>query len=202
MIVDNNNSLRKKINEQRIKLSPEMREVSAQKIKTALCGIKIFQEGKNYGIYLPFRGEVDTKPIIEYLSANNKNCYLPIVKENIEEPMSFALYKEGAKLHKNKYAIFEPLLNESILLSSRDLDVVITPLVAFDDYGNRVGSGKGYYDRTFAFKKEISAEMKPHLVGIAYEFQKTTNLKPAVWDVPLEIIVTEETIYYFQTKPE
>ena len=67
-------------------------------------------------------------------------------------------------------------------------------MVGFDTKGNRLGMGAGFYDRTFNFK--LSEKINtPLLIGLAYECQKLDNLTPNSWDVPLDYIITEDTIY-------
>jgi 5-formyltetrahydrofolate cyclo-ligase len=196
MNLNNNKLLRQRINQERIKLSPEFRLKASEKIKTSLCGLEIFKNNKNYAIYLPYKNEVDTLPIITWLWENEKNCYLPIINLGKQNLMSFGLYKKEIPLSKNRYGILEPMLNNSEKIHAKDLDVVIEPLVGFDVKGNRLGSGKGYYDRAFSFKKRLSVDAKPYLIGIAYELQKVPELAAKPWDIPLQIIITEETIYY------
>ena len=62
-------------------------------------------------------------------------------------------------------------------------------MVAFDNYGTRIGMGAGYYDRTLA----------PHLckllIGVAYEFQRMEFIEPKAWDVQLDVVITERNVY-------
>ena len=64
------------------------------------------------------------------------------------------------------------------------------PLVAFDCKGNRIGMGKGFYD------KALKNAIKPALIGAAYDFQKFTKINAETWDIKLDIIATENAIYY------
>ena len=75
------------------------------------------------------------------------------------------------------------------------LDIVVTPLLAFDQNGARLGMGGGFYDRTFAFKRFSKHLNKPKLWAIALEIQHY-SLKPMPWDVYLDGIVTESNIYH------
>ncbi len=75
------------------------------------------------------------------------------------------------------------------------------PLVAFDISGNRLGMGKGYYDKNLAFmllndaKMPLSSIKKPKLIGLAHECQRVERLERAEWDVPLDIIITDQATY-------
>ena len=86
-----------------------------------------------------------------------------------------------------------------ICLPATSLDAVIVPLLGFDPQCNRMGMGGGYYDRTFAHRRQAangnSADGLPLLIGTAFEFQCVDNVFPDWWDVPLDHVVTEQRIY-------
>ena len=71
---------------------------------------------------------------------------------------------------------------------------MLTPLVAFDDQGNRMGMGKGFYDRTFEFVRQTK---KPILIGMAHSCQQVDYLEPTEWDIPLNGLATEEQLLLF-----
>jgi len=98
-------------------------------------------------------------------------------------------------LIKNQYGIAEPKRNPRDAIAPWKLDIVITPLVAFDRDGNRLGMGKGYYDRTFSTKQH--GWRKPKLVGLAFSLQEATFIHHA-WDVPLDMVVTERDAVTFK----
>ena len=76
-----------------------------------------------------------------------------------------------------------------MLLSPRLwIGVVLTPLVAFDAEGSRLGMGAGYYDRCLA---TVAPPHRPQVVGIAYELQRADHLPSESWDIPLDAVVTE-----------
>ena len=68
------------------------------------------------------------------------------------------------------------------------------PLLGFDRRGNRLGSGAGYYDRTFAFLRELQRPAQPILVGIGYHFQEVAAMSPNAWDVPMDFIATDREL--------
>jgi 5-formyltetrahydrofolate cyclo-ligase len=175
--------LRQQIYRKRCELSQNFRNQASQKVTNIIINTDIFKNSKHIALYMPVRGEMDPTPIIK----ENKIYYLPILKN---AHLIFGKYKSGDALVNNQYGIPEPTTN--IIIQPKDLDIVITPLVAFDKHHNRLGTGKGYYDRTFAFKKQHPGR-KPYLIGIAYNFQKTQKLSPQPWDIPLNAIVTEQS---------
>jgi len=75
---------------------------------------------------------------------------------------------------------------------------VLTPLVAFDSFGNRLGMGGGFYDRSFVFRRDpVRRHHRPYLLGLGYEFQKVAALPRQPWDVPLDAAVTETALWVF-----
>ena len=108
--------------------------------------------------------------------------------------MLFLLHEKDDPLIKNRFGILEPLFDAKKILKPEELDLVIAPLVGFDENANRLGLGGGYYDQTFAFKKQ-QRQNKPYLIGIAYEMQKLASLAVMDWDVPMDMIITEEKFY-------
>jgi len=95
-------------------------------------------------------------------------------------------------LRPNRLGIGEPATAATI--GARWLDVVFLPLVGFDRRGVRLGTGGGYYDRAFAFRRWRSAWYAPRLVGLAYGFQQLEHITAAAHDVLMDAVVTEEGI--------
>lgn len=183
--------LRHKIRRQRSLLSITIQQDIAIKITLTICQLPIFKASKFIAAYLPFNGEVDARPLIKNIWQEHKRCYLPVIKN---DQMLFVQYVENDQLIKNHFGILEPPYSDKKIIQPEELDLVIVPLVGFDKNANRLGTGGGYYDRTFIFKKQ-KPNSKPYLLGIAYELQKLTSLTPNVWDVPMDMIVTEERSY-------
>ena len=124
--------------------------------------------------------------------ARGKQVYLPVLVPLRRPRLLFARYTPDTPMALNRYGIAEPDIPHHCLLPPRALDLVITPLVAFDAALNRLGMGGGYYDNTFSFLRRRQAWRHPRLVGIAYQCQQTRRLAAAPWDVPLDAIVTEQ----------
>ena len=101
--------------------------------------------------------------------------------------MSFRAYDATTPLAANAYGIEEPVAGGRPL-STLSLDVVLTPLVAFDGNGNRLGMGGGYYDRHFG---AAPTSLRPLLIGVAHQLQCAPSLPAAPWDVPLDAVLTE-----------
>lgn len=94
---------------------------------------------------------------------------------------------------QNRYGIAEPKLDQRLICPVRELDIIGTPLVAFDQSGQRLGMGGGYYDRTLApwFKTQQGAMP----IGLAHDCQQVEQLPTASWDIPLRKIVTPSKVW-------
>ena len=91
--------------------------------------------------------------------------------------------------------ILEPQDKAKKILAE-DLDLVITPLLAFDAKGHRLGTGGGYYDRSFAFLYS-NMKKKPLMIGLAYSFQAAECLPTDPWDIALDGVITEEKYIFY-----
>ena len=148
---------------------------------------------RHIAAYLASDGEIDPLPLMERLWSLGKTLYLPVLAPFSVRKLWFARYEPGDRLVYNRFGILEPQRRR--LVKPRDLDMVLTPLVAFDTAGHRLGMGGGYYDASFAFLATRRYWHKPHLCGLAYDFQKLPALNPSAWDIPLDAVVTEISVY-------
>jgi 5-formyltetrahydrofolate cyclo-ligase len=101
-------------------------------------------------------------------------------------------YRSDARLLDNRYGIPEPSIQEQ-QLPAWAMQVVLMPLVGFDRTGNRLGMGGGFYDRTFAFKRN-RIHARPLLIGLAHSVQEVAALPTESWDMPLDLIATEKEL--------
>ncbi|HEY0767881.1 MAG TPA: 5-formyltetrahydrofolate cyclo-ligase [Steroidobacteraceae bacterium] len=142
-------------------------------------------------VYAALPEELDTAPLIALAQARGCRIYLPrIDRRRRSRAMQFVEMR--GPLRRNRLGIAEP--EASVTIGARWLDVVFLPLVGFDHYGLRLGTGGGYYDRAFAFRRWRSAWHAPRLVGLAYGFQQLERIAAATHDVLMDAVVTEEGI--------
>jgi 5-formyltetrahydrofolate cyclo-ligase len=138
------------------------------------------------GGYWAADAEVDLDPLLTELDYRHKELALPVV--NRRGHMSFFRYQPGAPLIVNRYNIPEPA-SGAPFVNGRSLDLVLVPLVAFDEFGVRLGMGAGYYDR---YLGSLPAALRPRVIGIAHEVQRSPDPLPfGDWDVPMDGVVTE-----------
>lgn len=168
-------------------LSPVQRAHAERKIRGYIRGLAVFKRARRIALYLNFDGEPDLTPLANAAAEQRKELFVPMITRST---MTFALLEPRAALARNFFGILEPAPSRTI--DPRNLDLVLTPLVAFDAHGTRLGVGRGYYDRCFSFLRHRQAWQKPKLVGVGYELQFVADsLEARDWDVPLWGAVTE-----------
>ncbi|MGK2231982.1 MAG: 5-formyltetrahydrofolate cyclo-ligase [Colwellia sp.] len=157
----------------------------------------------NIALYLANDGELDPMLFIQWCWQNNKNVYLPVLHPFSAGNLLFLHYQPSSSMQKNKYGILEPKLDVRLIKKVNDIDIIFTPLVAFDQTGNRLGMGGGFYDRTLStwFKQyrieNNDKRLKPYPIGLAHDIQMINELPSQLWDIPLPEIVTPTRQYKF-----
>lgn len=182
-------------------LSERSRRDASQAVALRLAATQLFRNSRRIAFYYGNDGEVETFALMRIAWHMGKHCYLPRLYRIKTRRLWFAAVREGAKLTFNRFGIPEPDVSPRHMVRAGSLDVIVVPLVAFDAAGNRIGMGGGFYDSTLAFLNRRRVWQRPRLVGVAYEFQKVESLQPYPWDVPLDAIVTEESIYFPPRRP-
>lgn len=169
------------------------KQAKSQQVAQRLLATEGYQKAQRIGAYLCLPEEVDVRAIIETAWADGKQVYLPVVLA-WGEPLLFAPYTADSVLTKDCLSIDIPAVERSEYIAAQALDMVVTPLVAFDEQRNRIGMGGGFYDRTFAFKQQ--GQSSPQLLGVAFETQRVeSNIVANEWDICPDAIITEATIY-------
>lgn len=188
-------AIRSQIREARRSLTAEQQDSFA--VMAADCTLSKLKQLKaqRVALYLTHDGELDTQPLIEALWQHNIEVYLPRLHPFSSGNLLFLRYQADTKMQKNNMKIWEPKLNITQMLLPHQIDVVITPLVAFDLQGNRMGMGGGFYDRTLA---NWQHKGKPFPIGYAHDCQQVDALPCEHWDVPLPLIVTPSQCHSFK----
>ncbi|MCP3680137.1 MAG: 5-formyltetrahydrofolate cyclo-ligase [Gammaproteobacteria bacterium] len=183
--------IRQQMRQWRDQTSVVEQQYAAQQAIGSLITSTLFLKSQHIACYLPVRNELNTNELIEKIWQAGKYCYLPALDPIRQGYMNFRLYKKGDKLIVNQFSIPEPD-NRARTIPPWALDLVMTPLLAFDHAGNRLGSGCGYYDRVFADIKRWPHA--PLLCGFAYHQQQITQLPIQPWDIPTDFIVTDKAL--------
>ncbi|MCD1127043.1 5-formyltetrahydrofolate cyclo-ligase [Jinshanibacter sp. LJY008] len=179
--------LRKKVRQLRNSLTPEQQYLAAQILCQKLCNHPEIKTAQHISLFLSFDGEVDTHPLIQALWQQNKSLYLPVLHPFSPGHLLFLHYTPETPMISHPFGIQEPRLNVQSVLPVSQLDVIITPLVAFDTQGNRLGMGGGYYDRTLKHWRNNNGS---YPIGIAHDCQQVDALPYEDWDIPLPEIIT------------
>lgn len=182
--------LRARLRESRERLGAAERIGAAQGVLGSLEQLPEFLVDINIAGYWAVRGEVPLNLVYARTRARDQRYQLPILQSDMS--LKFAAWQAGDDLQPNRYGIPEP--NAATATNGAGLDVVLVPLLGFDRRGNRLGSGAGYYDRTFAFLRELQRPAQPILVGIGYHFQEVAAMSPNAWDVPMDFIATDREL--------
>ena len=188
-------ALRRRIRERRRALSGAQRQTAQRQSGRRLRRLSPLWRARSVAIYLAVDGEADPGTIAASALTRGQRVYAPVLHG---ETLRFARLTDDTPLRRNRYGILEPATADCI--DPRQLDVVLTPLVAFDDSGTRIGMGGGYYDRCFSFLKQRMHWIRPKLIGLAYEFQRLRTVSRSAWDVPLWAAVTDRGTYRFHTE--
>ena len=167
----------------------EERQLASQKIADKIISSDLFLRATVIAVYIPTESEVDTWPIIKRAWQLKKRTFAPITQKTFT--LSFRRFDNENELFTSKMGLREPINGQSVQPDA--LDLVLTPLVAFDAQKNRIGMGGGYYDRTFSFLEQKPDAIKPVLAGLAFERQRVEKIPPNPWDIPLLHVFTEST---------
>ena len=177
--------------------SPDEQLRAAVKLARHVARTPYFHASRRIACYLPINGEIDPRIIIERIWQAGKICYLPLVPHHAHKPLWFAPVDPDTPLVENRFGVPEPAVAVRELVRARRLDLILLPLVGFDNNGNRLGMGSGFYDRTLAFVRDREYWKKPYAVGLAHDFQRVDGFDVDPWDIPLIAVITDRDIYSF-----
>lgn len=179
-------NLRKQIKSERLSISKEEKDKKNKAIFDALINTDIYKNAKSILTYISTPNEVDTYKFIEY-ALNNGKCIAAPISSYDDCTMKFVEISDTSKLVKSKYDIYEPVYDQSKVITDYKNCICIVPGLAFDISGNRLGYGKGFYDR---FLRSFNQPT----VGMCYDCFLWKQLGADNYDVPVDIIITENKI--------
>lgn len=176
-------SLRKQATEARDGLPREERQAGSREIENRLFGLPEFIRSSTVMFFASFRSEVDTIPMIRKALAAGKRVVLPKVKGR--DLALFEIRDQEKDVSPGVWGIPEPVRNNPVALET--VDIMIVPALAFDEQGNRLGHGAGFYDRILARYQGLS-------IGLAFEVQILPRIPVDSHDCPVRKIITEKRI--------
>ena len=195
--------IRHTLRDQRRKLTAHQQRRASDSMIRHLSHQLFFLRARNLALYLPNDGEIDPTLLISLATAAGKNTFLPILDPMHPGKLCFLPWRPGMPLITNRFGIPEPAYQPQNRFKLWQLDVIFMPLVSFDQTGNRLGMGGGYYDRTLAHRRGSNSS-RPLLVGLAHHFQQHESIPSDLWDVPLHAIATDKGVILTpkQSSPE
>ncbi len=179
--------LRKRVLNIRNSMSIENVEKNSSIIIDKIVNTDIYKQSKVVFIYMDFNKEVMTSQLIKRMLSEKKRVVIPYTDTINTELIPSEITKQ-ADLKLNSFGYYEPV---SIMpVDPEEIDLVIVPGVVFDKQLNRIGFGKGYYDK-------ILIKLKPSAVkiAVAHEFQVFELIPTEEHDIKMDMIITEKSIW-------
>jgi len=182
------NTVRINYKKQRDALTPEEVAHKSLQIANQLLSLTLWE--KNYfHLFLSNHKlkEVDTEYILTLLQGKDKEVIVPRMEPNFD--LAHILLTDATPIRNNPYGIPEPI--GGIALSPATIEVVFVPLLAYDIHGNRIGYGKGYYDRFLA-----QCDPNCYFIGLSF-FPPEKRIPAEKTDIKLHYCITPEKVYSF-----
>jgi len=183
--------IRTEVRQRRKNLTSEQQSLFALQAAERVATHPRIQAASTISVFLSFDGELDTAPLIKRLWQEGKQLCLPVLHPFTSGNLLFLRYNPDTPLVRNKLKILEPALDATQIVPLSQLDIILTPLVAFDSHGQRLGMGGGFYDRTL----ENWQDGGPYPIGLAHDCQQVDNLPVEHWDVPLPEVITPSKVW-------
>ena len=187
--------LRRLLRQARNQLGPMQQRAAARALYRNLAQHPLFRRARHIGLYLAEDGEIDPRLLLEEAQRRGKAVYLPVLHAWPRTRMDFQRLLPGERLQRNRFGIPEPRANRAQQRAPWALDLILMPLVGFDEEGGRLGMGGGFYDRSLGYLRRRTVWSSPALLGLAHECQKVDHLSLAAWDVRMRATVTDRRCY-------
>ena len=168
-------------------ISARQRRQKSSAIDKKLFSMPAFRKAKTVFTYISFRSEVSTRGIIKKCLSLGKKVAVPVADMKLGKiiPVQFESF---SSLKKSRFGVPEPALENSIKIPASKIDFIVVPGVAFDTSRNRIGYGKGFYDRF------LSRHGKIPNAAIAFEAQLLSSVPAGSADMKVRKIITENRI--------
>lgn len=171
-------------------LTSEEKVNKSRKVFLSILDCGLIKDYKLLFCYISTADEVSTEAIIDNAEERDIKIAVPCI---YGDKMYAIKYFGKETLTQNKYGIYEPKFDDAKIAIFEDA-VVLVPLLGFDENMNRLGHGKGFYDRFFAENPNCTK------IGLAFEEQKFDKVIHDRFDVQMDYIVTDKNIYEAKKK--
>lgn len=182
-LADQKVAIRNQLKQIRASIPVPARQAYSEKIFNTLIGMEEIIHANSIFIYISYGNEVDTHHLLKYFLEQGKSIAVPKILAT--KIMIAAPFSGWNTLIPGELGILTPAGEEPF---KGDIDIVITPGLGFTRTGNRIGYGRGYYDKWFA-RNSVN-----HKIAVTFEAQIINSLPVTVTDVPVDIIVTEQRV--------
>lgn len=187
-------AIRQQVRHLRRAMTDEQQAQAAEQLAELALNYAPLSAARTIALFLSVDGELNTRPLIARLWHLKKAVYLPVLHPFSPGNLLFLRYSPETPLRLNKLRIPEPMLDIRQLITLDQLDLMMVPLVAFDQQGQRLGMGGGFYDRTLQNWRQHG--FLP--VGLAHDCQQVDTLPVAEWDVPLPAVMTPSKLWQWE----
>ena len=188
-------AIRQHVRQLRQQLPATTHAKAATELAERITNTAALMSKQHFALYLANDAELNTEPLIQALWQAGKDVYLPVLHPFCPGYLLFLLYNGASEMQLNRFGIAEPRLNCATVMPLAALDIVFTPLVAFDASGNRLGMGGGFYDRTLS---QLPADSPCQVIGLAHNCQQVAKVPTASWDIPLQQVITPAKHFDFR----
>ncbi len=186
--------LRRKLQNRLLAIPSEQRSEKSRKACRNLVSIPQFQSASTVMMYLSLPNEADTSEAILHAWQLGKVIAVPKVSWQQRYMIAVQINSLETGFSTSASGLRNPIAG--VPMPFEEIDLVVTPALGFDRKGNRLGRGGSYYDRFFA-----NAELKASRCGFAFAEQLVETIPVAEHDEPVDILVTDEEIIYFNNEP-
>lgn len=192
---DDKRALRQSLRQQRAAVTSAERRRAGQQLRRLALHHRLLAHGRRVAFYLPAKGEIDLLPLIEQARMMGVEIYLPVVPTRGQRKLFFTCLGNAEQWNLNRYGIAEYGRRNTPRLRANAMQQLFVPLLGFDRRGYRIGMGGGYYDASLAFLNLRRVWKQPRLIGVAFARQEVARVPAEAWDIPLDAILTEQTLW-------
>lgn len=187
-MIPNKNSIRKQMMLQRSVLTPSYLNQAGDTALKKITQLEVYQKSKTVMLYMNYRNEVPTGEIISEVVLSSKRLILPLTDNNFNI-VPYEIISQNRRitdsLRRSTLGIFEPNPELCTIIDPSRIDLVIIPGVAFDKSGNRMGYGKGCYDKFLPLLNKHAYKL-----ALAYDFQVLDSIPTDTTDIKMDYILT------------